>query len=318
MKSFISIIIPVKNGEKTIKKCLDSLINLNYPNYEIIVINDNSNDKTQEILNSYRNLQVIKTQGIGPSGCRNLAAKQAKGEYLAFSDADCLVHPKWLIELLKGFDSEQIVGVGGSQQSPEDETEFGKTVQAFLKTVGFVADYIKKGTERIETKHNPTCNVIYKKEIFDKVGGFLEELWPGEDVEFDYRIKKLKKYKLKYNPQAIVYHYRPDNLSGFCKMMKRYGWAQGFLVRKYGVFRLIHYEPIFLLLSTLIGLWSIVSGLWSLVFILCLFFPLFYLLLKTKSIKKTLQFTRLLVMTIIYWNLGFMSGLISASRSGGL
>ncbi|MEW6618095.1 MAG: glycosyltransferase [bacterium] len=319
MNQFISIIIPVKNGEKTIKKCLDSLKNLNYTNYEIIVIDDNSSDKTQEILSSYEGIQTMKTSGVGPASSRNLGIKQAKGDYLAFTDADCIVHPEWLKELLKGFDEDSVVGVGGDQQSPDDESEFGKIVQGFLKTVGFVTDYIKAQKTMIETKHNPSCNVMYKKEIFDKLGGFLEGLWPGEDVEFDYRIKKLKKYKLKYNPQAIVYHYRPDNLREFCQMMKNYGWAQGFLVKKYGVFRLIHYEPLFLLILALSSLWSLVIGHWPLVFgLLCFVAFSLWFLLKTKSMKKTLQFTRLLVMTIIYWNLGFVSGLISASRSGGL
>lgn len=306
MKPFISIIIPVKNGGKTIKKCLDSLKNLNYANYELIVIDDNSSDATPEILRQYPPLAggrgwKIKTQGLtstGPSACRNLAIKQAKGEYLAFTDADCLVHPEWLNELLKGFEEEDVVGVGGDQQSPQDETDFGKLVQDFLKTVGFVADYVKKEKKKIETKHNPTCNVMYKKEIFDKVGGFLEGLWPGEDVELDYRIKK-PGYKLIYNPEAIVYHYRPDNLSAFCQMMKNYGQAQGFLVRRYGLFRLIHCELIFLL--SLVGIFIINLNIGLFCSLLCLIM----LFIKLKSIK----FMRLFVVTIIYWNLGFVKGL---------
>jgi len=312
MNPLISVIIPVKNGEKTIKKCLDSLKNLHYTNYEIIVIDDNSNDNTSEILSSYEGIEVLKTSGIGPSKCRNLAIKQARGEYLAFTDGDCLVHPEWLNELLKGFGEDNVIGVGGDQQSPHDETKFGRIVQEFLKAVGFVTDYIKGKKIMIETQHNPTCNVIYKKEIFDKIGGFRENLWPGEDVELDYRIKQLKKYKLKYNPLAIVYHYRPANLGAFCKMMNNYGWAQGFLVKKYKAYRIIHYEPVFLLLllSLLIGMWvyNLNLGLF------CSLSPLFYFYLKTKSIKKTFQFIRLLIMTIIYWNLGFVRGLVSTQR----
>ncbi|MFH1562091.1 MAG: glycosyltransferase [Nitrospirota bacterium] len=340
MNSLVSIIIPVKNGQKTIKKCLDSLEKLNYDNYEIIVIDDNSSDGTRQILNSYSGIQVIKTLGIGPSGCRNLGIKLSKGEYLAFTDADCLVHPEWLNELHKGFELVEtknnpltpfikgeyelhkgfesveteaclVVGVGGDQQSPEDETEFGKLVQAFLKTVGFVADYVKgytpsRTSQTSQTNHNPTCNVMYRKEVFGKVGGFLEELWPGEDVELDYRIKKTG--KLMYNPRAIVYHYRPDKLWKFCKMMERYGYAQGFLVRKYGAFRLIHYEPVFLfiLFSSIISLlvYNLRLGIGCLVF--CLLMPAIYFFIKAKSIR----FIQLFVATIVNWNLGFVKGLI--------
>ncbi len=315
MNPLVSIIIPVKNGQKIIRRCLDSLKALNYPNYEIIVVDDNSSDETRQILTSYSGIQVIETSGIGPSGCRNLGIKLSKGEYLAFTDADCLVHSEWLNELLKGFVSVETVGVGGDQQSPEDETEFGKMVQGFLKVVGFVADYVKKGDtptspfKFIPTNHNPSCNVMYRKEIFNKIGGFLEGLWPGEDVELDYRIKKLG--KLIYNPRAIVYHYRPDNLWKFCQMIKRYGDAQGFLVKRYGAFRLIHYEPIFLVILVVA---VCVTGVFGLCF--CFFVPLFYLFARAKSIKKTLQFSRLLVMTIIYWNLGFIRGLMKKCVSG--
>lgn len=314
MEPLISIIIPVKNGQKTIKKCLDSLKKLNYANYEIIAVDDNSSDGTRQILNSYPGLQVIETSGVGPSGCRNLGIKLSKGEYLAFTDADCIVHPEWLNELHKGFVEEAIeaclvVGVGGDQQSPADETEFGKLVQAFLKTVGFVADYVKSRTSQTsqisQTSHNPTCNVMYRREVFDKVGGFLEELWPGEDVELDCRVKKIG--KLIYNPLAIVYHYRPDKLWGFCKMMERYGEAQGFLVRRYGAFRLIHYEPLFLfiLFSAVISLIVHNLRLGIGCFLFCLLMPVVYLLVKAKSIR----FIQLFVTTIFYWNLGFVKGM---------
>jgi glycosyltransferase involved in cell wall biosynthesis len=295
MNPLISIIIPVKNEQKTLKKCLDSLKKLNYDNYEIIVVDDNSSDGTLQILNSYPKIQIIKTPGIGISGCKNLGSKQAKGAYIVFTDADCIFHSEWLNELYKGFESVEIVGVGGDQLSPEDETEFGKMVQRFLKeVVSFVGDYVKKegytspalsqnGIKLIPTNHNSNCNAMYKKEAFDKVGGFLEELRCGEDVELDYRIKKIG--KLMYNPKAIVYHYRPDKLWKFCQKMERYGFAQGLLVKKHGVFRLIHYEPIFLfiLFSSIICflVYNLRLGI-SLLF--CSVIPVIYLFIKTKSI----------------------------------
>lgn len=312
MDPFVSIIIPVKNGQKTIKKCLDSIKNLNYTHYEVTVIDDGSTDKTGDILSSYSDIQIIRTSGLGPSYCRNLGIKQSRGEYLAFTDADCLVHPEWLRELLRGFKQDNVAAVGGNQESPIDESDFGRMVQGFLKTVGFVAGYVKTKKTIMETKHNPSCNVMYRKEICLQAGGFLEGLWPGEDVDLDYRIRELKKYKLIYNPEAIVYHYRPDNLAAFGRMMKNYGWAQGILVRRYGAFRLIHYEPAFLVILSLallaISVHNLNLGL------LCLVIPLFYLFLRAGTIKGTGTFGRLLTVAIFYWNLGFMKGLIKCER----
>src|ERR1035437_10087004 len=99
----VSIIIPAKNASSHINACLDSLKKLEYPDYEVLIINDGSSYPTKDILASFSGIRVIETAGIGPSAARNLGLKEAKGEYIAFTDADCIVHPQWLKELLKGF-----------------------------------------------------------------------------------------------------------------------------------------------------------------------------------------------------------------------
>ena len=111
-----------------------------------------------------------------------------------------------------------------------------------MKSVGFVADYLKMQDRLIRTRHNPTCNVMYRREVLLEAGLFDEALWPGEDVDIDLKITRLG-YELYYNPGAVVWHYRPKDAGAFSRMMRRYGWAQAYLVRKYGLFRLIHYVP---------------------------------------------------------------------------
>ena len=111
----------------------------------------------------------------------------------------------------------------------------------------FFTDYSRRGKGgMLEVRHNPSYNVMYRKNIFLKEGGFLEGLWPGEDVELDRRLK-MKGYRLFWSPDALVYHYKPQDTASFRKMMSRYGWAQGFLVRKYGPFRRIHFLPFIIL-----------------------------------------------------------------------
>ena len=102
-----------------------------------------------------------------------------------------MVDRRWLTELEKGFDNPDVAGVGGDQKSPEDETERGRLIQEFLKTIGFITDYIKTNAEMKETTHNPSCNSAYRKSILEEVGGFDETLWPAEDVELDLKIHRL-------------------------------------------------------------------------------------------------------------------------------
>ena len=314
-KPLVSIIIPARNASKYIEGCLESLEKLDYPEFEVIIVNDGSSDATKDILDRFEGIKVLETFGVGPSKARNLAIKEAKGEYVAFTDADCIVHPQWLNELLKGFIPDPltlspVVGVGGDQKSPEDDSSFGKTVHGFFKTVGFVAEYVKnKNNGIVMTKHNPTCNVIYKKTVLMEAGGFLEGLWPGEDLELDYRLAK-KGYRFLYNPDAIVYHYRAGTINNFNKMMFNYGRAQAVLVRMYGPFRFIHFLPVFLLCFAALCL--ILKHLQVFVLIMVMgLLTITWLMIKAKDIKKTAQYLGMLFIAFVCWNAGFIKGMVT-------
>ena len=307
----VSIVIPAFNCEKTIAKCLDSILNLWYHPLDVIIVDDGSTDNTPHILKQYPDIRVFKTPNTGPSRARNLGIEHAAGEFVAFTDADCIVREDWINELFRGFSDPSVGGVGGDQQSPKDEHPFGKIVHSFMKTVGFISDYMKTARTMIRTQHNPTCNVMYRKEVLEEAGGFDEKLWPGEDVDIDLKITR-NGYKLFYNPDAVVRHYRPQTFARFANMMKRYGWAQAYLVKKYGFFRPIQFVPVFmtilLVLFVLLFLQFplstikfLVAGAAALVFI---FF------LKTMSPKKSVFFAFLFILLIINWNFGFYTGII--------
>jgi len=302
----VSIIIPAKNAQGTIEKCILSLLNLDCQDYETIVVNDGSQDKTAEVLRKYSDRVSVITNTVshGPSKARNVAAKEAKGEFLAFTDADCSVDKDWINQLVSGFTDANIAAVGGRQEIPEDETIFGRKVAKFLEKVGFLTDYMRKNQKcMVSVNHNPSCNVMYRKNIFSQEGGFLEGLWPGEDIELDYRLKK-KKYKIVFNPKAVVYHYRPENLRLFLNMMFRYGWAQGYLVRRHGLFRKIHFFPAILFISlaayVFVLFFNLTGAVWTaaaLFFLLCFYF----------SFDPQIAF--LFLPALFYWHIGFIKGI---------
>ena len=121
--STVSIVVPVYNSAKTLPACLESLSAIDYSNYEIIIVDDGSTDNTQEMCESYPSIKYVKLTNGGPSRARNKGIELASGEFVAFTDGDCIVNPNWLTELSKGFIESKVAGVGGDQISPEGESQ---------------------------------------------------------------------------------------------------------------------------------------------------------------------------------------------------
>jgi cellulose synthase/poly-beta-1,6-N-acetylglucosamine synthase-like glycosyltransferase len=307
MLNRVCVIIPAKGKPDRLKECIDSISGLDYADLEVIVVDDGLEEAGIKILDGFKGrIKILKSNSRGPSYARNLAAKNTTTEYIVFTDSDCIVAKNWLEELSKAFrDYPQAVACGGIQELPRDATNFEKKVFLFMQKAGFISDYIHMAKDiRIrEVNHNPSCNVMYKKEVYLKEGGFLEGLWPGEDVEFDYRLKK-KGHKLFLNPKAVVYHYKPRTLGQFLKMMYRYGFVQGFLVKRHGVFRRIHFFPISaLILVLLFFLLMSIDKVFAFWFIMGVFFLSWFYFLDFASFLLFLSGGFL-------WNAGFIMGLI--------
>src|SRR3989344_8949499 len=116
IKPRISVVVPVYNGAKTLIACLDSLMNLNIgkEEIEIIVVDNNSTDETKEIIRRYPIVYLFE-ENRGRGWARNLGATYAKGEFVAFTDADCIVEKNWIFELLNGFKSNDQVAICGGK-----------------------------------------------------------------------------------------------------------------------------------------------------------------------------------------------------------
>lgn len=307
----VSVIIPARNEEANIGRCLQSLQAQTLLPTEIIVVDDGSTDNTAEIAASFSEVKLLTGGGRGPSAARNLALLATRADVVAFTDADCLCHPRWLEELINSLLNSQHSGVGGDQQSPTDESSFGQEVQKFFKLIGFVGNYVRHD-KAVETKtsHNPSCNVAYWRRALMEVGCFDEKLWPGEDVDLDYRLTKAG-HTLLYNPRAVVEHYRPANQKAFNKMMRSYGRAQGYLVRKHGPFRLLHGVPLALLGGAMISPLLVVSPMAPLTIASALGGPYAFFLKRGASPSAAGQFTKMLYLTIFWWNIGFASEFLS-------
>jgi glycosyltransferase involved in cell wall biosynthesis len=228
----VSIIIPTKNSADILGRCLKSIYSMDYPmdDFEVIIVDGHSKDNTVEMAKMYGCKVVYEDMGtIG--GARNVGVEHSSGEFIVFTDADCVIDRDWLKNLLREFKDEKVASAGGPNITPEDDTEFAKCVGAvleFLSKPG--ARYAFNADRVLEVRHNPTCNSAYRKSVFLEVGGFNPKLVTCDDEELDHRIRK-RGYKILFTPHAKVYHYRRPTWRGFAKMAWNYGVGRGQVVK---------------------------------------------------------------------------------------
>jgi len=251
----VAVIIPAYNEESVIQNCLESLLRQTYENFCAYIIDDQSTDATQQIIRRYAEAypNKIKLQffgKLGPGRARNRVAAEVEADILAFTDADCEVTPMWLDELTRGIDFEDVVSCGGPQLAHPTSSDFQRRLEKMFSFVSPIIDFYQKKNTISETRHNPLCNVAYRSHVFKDLNGFREDLFPGEDVEIDLRIRS-SGHRIHYNPRAIVYHHRPESIERFRKVMRAYGRAQGKLLRESGPKRVIQYIGVIVSLLSL-------------------------------------------------------------------
>jgi O-antigen biosynthesis protein len=311
-----SVVVPVHRLGPPLDRCLRTLEELRFENdrYEIVVVTDRIDPGTY--LDDFR-VRQVSSPGAGPSAARNAGIDVALGEFVAFTDSDCLVDEHWLTELLACFTEEDIAGAGGSQQSPDDECPFGLRVQRLFEAISFVGGYTREHARTREVDHNPSCNAMVRKRVLDELGGFDESLFPGEDLDLDIRIRR-RALRLVYNPAARVFHYRPKGLGGFARMMERYGrFSGGILTRRHGVFRLLSLEPLaaVLGLSAWAGLAVLSPPAAGAAVVLASAALFLYFLVRCGGPVLGLQCLGLLLVLLWSWNLGYVRGFLAPPRA---
>jgi glycosyltransferase involved in cell wall biosynthesis len=231
----VSVIVVVKNAEKTITQCLDSLFAQEQPaeQYEVIVVDGGSKDRTLSSVEKYP-VKLIKDDGGSISHGRNLGVQASRGEFVAFTDSDCVVPSDWLSSLFKELQSrDNIIALGGPNLVIDSDLPLSRVIgymqETFLGSGGSPQSYAINEPRYVYSLAN--CNVMYKKRIFDEET-FDNGLNIGEDCDLNYRLRK-RGYAFLYLPHAVVWHYRPSSLKGFCDKMFSYGHAMAEVLLKH-------------------------------------------------------------------------------------
>ena len=194
----VSVVVCCYNGAQTLDECLQSLQELEYPDYEVILVDDGSTDGSYEIGGKYRNCRRIKVPNGGLSKARNIGIEAARGEIVAFIDADAYADPDWLYYVVSALDDHGAAAVGGPNLSPPQD---GFTAQCIDEAPGNPTAVLVDN-ERAE--HIPGCNMAYRKDAFNAVGMFdAQHRAAGDDVDVCWRLLVANK-KIVYHPAALV------------------------------------------------------------------------------------------------------------------
>ena len=231
----VSVVVCGYNAASTMGECLRSLAHLSYPRYEVIVVDDGSTDATHAFALEH-GMRCLRVPNGGLSKARNLGIEAARGEIVAFIDADAYADPEWLYYLVTALEEHGAAAAGGPNLSPPGD---GFMAQCVDQSPGNPT-CVLVDNERAE--HIPGCNMAYRKKYLQWVGNFdPRHRAAGDDVDVCWKLL-VSGRKIVYSPSAVVWHHRRPTVRSYLRQQQGYGYAEAHLRRRYpGRFNMFGY-----------------------------------------------------------------------------
>ena len=222
----ISVVVCTYNGSRTLRECLDGLKRVEYPDFEVLVVDDGSTDTAGAIARE-SGFRVISEGHRGLSGARNLGLHAATGEIVAYIDDDAYPDPHWLSYLATSFRLSDHAGIGGPNLPPPGD---GPIAAAISRAPGNPVHILLSDQE---AEHIPGCNMAFRRERLLAIGGFDERFHrAGDDVDICWRLQD-RGWTLGFAPAAVVWHHRRGSVRAFWRQQFHYGAAEGMLEAKF-------------------------------------------------------------------------------------
>ena len=222
----MSVVVCTYNGSRTIRDCLDGLAKLDYPDYEVIVVDDGSTDSVAAIAAEY-DVRLIQTTNQGLGSARNTGLRHATGDIVAYTDDDTRPDPHWLSYLAVAFMTTDHAAVGGPNVAPPGD--------------GFYADCVSNSpgnpvhvllTDQI-AEHIAGCNSSFRRDALIDIGGYDEQFRvAGDDVDVCWRLQE-RGWTIGFSPAAMVWHHRRNSLRAYWRQQIGYGKAEALLEAKW-------------------------------------------------------------------------------------
>lgn len=216
--STVSIVIRTYNSERTIEDCIESLLATTYSDYEILVVDDGSVDRTLELVQKYPVRVFRSSHGENPC---NRGIRESSGRIIAFIDSDCVVPRNWLMGIVAILQDGQVGAAGGQETAPSDSNYWPRCFEALRKLEKRLL-FHWGSVEQISN-----CNAAYRKEALVEVGGFSDYLFYGEETELNWRLSK-SGWKILFDPTVVVLHNRRPSLLSYFRQQfaTEFGMAQ--------------------------------------------------------------------------------------------
>ena len=246
MKNFLSVIIPSYNEERDIAECLSSLKKQSFKNFEIILVDDGSTDRTTEIAGKFKEVKILRQNHQGPGKARNFAAKNAKGDILIFIDSDMTFDKDYLKNLIKPLIEDKTGKIIGTTH---DYEEAKNTQNVWSDLWGKIRISTKDKNPKIYAGDVKIFRAIWKKK-FIEMGGFDSKYGYADDQTFWF------KYGIKpvLAKNAICYHNNPETLKATFKQARWIGasWKERYLLFRIPLINYISVIGLFILLPFII------------------------------------------------------------------
>lgn len=283
-----SIIIPVYNRPQEVDELLASLCQQTFTDFEVVVVEDGSIEKCEDICQKYSNKLNIKYSykpNSGPGPSRNYGAERSQGEYLIILDSDVIVPENYLKVIEDELAANPCDAFGGPDEAHPSFTPIQKAIN-YSMTSFFTTGGIRGGKKKMDKFYPRSFNMGIRKDVYEALGGFAPMRY-GEDIDLSTRIFK-GGYSCRLFPDAFVYHKRRVSFGAFFRQVKHSGNARIELKKKYpDTFKLVHLLPAAFVVGNLLLVMLAIFNSWLWILPIVLYVVLVFIdsLIKNKRLK---------------------------------
>ncbi|MEA1878276.1 MAG: glycosyltransferase [Bacteroidota bacterium] len=225
MKPFFSIIVPVFNRPDELKELIISLRNQSFKKFELVVVEDGSEEKSDRMLEEFSkdiSILYVFQENTGPAIARNKGMEIARGEYFLFIDSDCIAPENWLESLFEELEKKAVDAFGGPDLAASDFSLQQKAI-SFAMTSFLTTGGIRGGKKQVDKFYPRSFNMGIHKSVYEDLGGFpITRMHPGEDMVFTIEIMR-RGYKTALFSESGVFHKRRSTLKSFYKQVFKFG-----------------------------------------------------------------------------------------------
>lgn len=306
-----SIIIPVYNRPDEMKELLESLSKQTYQDFELVVVEDGSIIKSDELCKEYSdtiNISYYFKENAGPSIARNYGLEHAKGNYFLFFDSDCILPAHYMATINKELSEDFIDCYGGPDRAMADFSDFQKAV-SYAMTSFFTTGGIRGGKKQVHKFHPRSFNLGFSKAVYESTGGFpVTRMHPGEDMVFAIEVIK-RGFNTRLIENAYVFHKRRISFKKFYKQVFGFGKTRYIISQHYPeTFKIFFLFPSFFTigLGLLILLGLIQSPLYFLLILIYATMLFIDSIIKGSSLKVSLLSIASSFVQLCGYGMGFM------------